>query len=98
VKCYCCAETYERGHWRCCGPPPGMPSEVWFAQWHDACPTAIVDGGQRVCPRHCRCERLDGSGQPPLPRPAHFTREAVDELVRELRSARPAEWLPYRDD
>lgn len=51
LQCYCCGERYERGRYRCCQPPNGMPSHEWAEQW---CSPKNA-GGCGKCPRHCEC-------------------------------------------
>jgi hypothetical protein len=100
LTCSCCGTKYARGQWNCCAPPTTVKPEAWMAQWHEGCPTAIVDGpGTRVCPRHCRCERVDADGQLPLPR-ARVTLDEIKALAQELRTTTEQRkgWLPYRDE
>lgn len=50
LRCQCCGETYERGSFKCCAPPVGIPSNVWLGRCcnKDA-------GGCGKCPKHCEC-------------------------------------------
>lgn len=46
LRCYCCREQYEKGHFACCAPPAGMASRVWLSKY---CGTCLK------CPKHCAC-------------------------------------------
>lgn len=59
LRCFCCAQSYERGRYRCCAPPNNMSGAAWLAQHCKACsndPTGL----RTVCPRHCTCKKPAG--------------------------------------
>ncbi|MET0742971.1 MAG: hypothetical protein ABWY78_06330 [Microvirga sp.] len=78
VSCACCAQPYRiRQGWRCCAPPQGVASHVWFAQWHTDCPNSSPNAtgprGRR-CPLHCQCVR-DSQGNFPKPAPGEHVHD-----------------------
>ena len=83
VTCACCSTPYRiRQGWKCCAPPVGTPSHVWFERWHDDCPNpapaapALPGRRTRRCPLHCQCAgRERPTGQFPMPKAGEHVHE-----------------------
>ena len=97
VTCACCGASYRiRQGWKCCSPPVGVPSHVWFERWHLNCPHPApfaVGAGKRRCPEHCLCsDRRPKSNLFPLPAPGEHLHEwAVRTGLRDANAPGPQE-------
>lgn len=78
--CYCCRETYERGHFRCCAPKAGMKAHIWRSQFCNIC---------RKCPNHCVCEHPQRDVEPA--KPLRNIGKVLDNLPREWTPYRDSE-------
>lgn len=98
LHCYCCGESYERGHFRCCAAPRNIASHRWLGQYCAVC---------AHCPKHCACAAITPRSPDvrPLAELAHQAAASLlppAERLRHLSLARDphapiAEWRPYRE-
>ncbi len=88
LHCYCCGNSYERGHFICCAPPPNVPSHVWLEQFCHVCGTET----RGKCPKHCTCPKK--SKQPVTIDNWQNTMKIADNVVQAIRK----EWMPYREN
>ena len=96
LTCYCCGESYERGHFRCCAPPTGTPSHVWMGQHCKVCkPTPE----RTRCPRHCTCAARSPTTPPvkPLAPLMHDFLERL-EAIKHFGEPRAETWAPYKEN
>lgn len=87
LHCYCCGESYDRGHFRCCSPPAGMASHVWLEKFCHVCGTPT----RGKCPKHCTCPKT--APEPITIDNWHNTAKIANHVMEAVRK----EWMPYKE-